>query len=87
MRCTIHPEKISDLSKEQMEELLFSILQHVNRAFVYNTGPVELSNRILTELIESNLLDLKGGGCGRCNSCAPLPRPKKEGKIIKFPKK
>ncbi|MTI81337.1 MAG: hypothetical protein FH758_10735 [Firmicutes bacterium] len=86
MKCTIHPQKISQLSKDQMEELLFNVLQHVNRTFIYSTGPVELTNRLLTELVEYDLVDLEGGGCGSCNSCTPPTKTKKEGKVIEFPK-
>ncbi|MBO8136660.1 MAG: hypothetical protein H0Z40_00725 [Desulfotomaculum sp.] len=88
MKCTIHPENISQLSRDQMEELLFRLLQHVNRTFVYNTGPIEFSNRVLTELIEYDLIDLQQGeGCGGCCSCSTPSKPKKAGKIIEFPKK
>lgn len=87
IKCTIYPEKVAKLSKEQMEILIVSMLQQVNRSFTYNTGPVELSNRILTELVQVDLLDLEGVGCGSCNSCGPPKLKKKEGKVIDFPKK
>ncbi|WP_031513486.1 hypothetical protein [Desulfofalx alkaliphila] len=89
IKCTIYPEKVADLSKEEMEALIVSVLHHVNRSITYNTGPIELSNRILTELVEKDLLDVIGGGCGGCTSCAPPMKygKPKEGKVIKFPTK
>ena len=91
LKCTIHPEKISQLSSEQMQSLLISLLQHIDRSFTYNTGPIEMANRILTELLEADLLDVEGTGCGGCTSCsAPIKEKtvrQKPGKVIQFPKK
>lgn len=85
----IYPENLAKLSKEDMEKILVALLGHVNRSLTYNTGPVELANRVLTELIEADLLEMEsGGGCGSCGSCSTPPkqqRVKKEGKIIRFP--
>lgn len=94
-KCNIYPEKIAKLSKEQMQTLIASMLQHISRSFTYSTGPVELSNRILTELVKSDLIDIKDASCGGCTSCTPPPKAKrkpktgkpKEGNIIKFPTK
>ncbi|MEG6616469.1 hypothetical protein V6C27_08570 [Peptococcaceae bacterium 1198_IL3148] len=88
---TIHPENIAKLDQQDMEKLIFAILGHVNRSLSYNTGPLELSNRILTELIETDLLEIKTEGCGGCSSCSTTPKKekskiKREGKIIQFPK-
>ncbi len=91
LRCTIYPDKISKLSNEQMQSLLISLLRHIDRSFTYNSGPIEMANRILTELLEADLLDIEGTGCGGCTSCSAPVKEKREsqkpGKIIQFPKK
>lgn len=84
----IYPQNLAKLSKEEMEKILLALLGHVNRSLTYNTGPVELANRVLTELIEADLLELESGGCGGCGACSTGPKKqtvKKEGKVIPFP--
>lgn len=84
----IHPENLDKLSKADMENILMSLLGHVSRSLTYNTGPVELAHRVLTELMEADLLELKNDGCGGCGSCSTPSKKqqvKKEGKLIHFP--
>ena len=98
MKCSIYPEKVAKLNQVQMLTLIKSMLQHISRSVTYSTGPVELSNRVITELVEIGLIDIENTGCGGCSSCAPPAKAKRksqqgksdkkqEGNLIKFPVK
>ncbi len=89
LKCTVYPKKVMQMSTEQLQNLMVSLLYHVDRAFTYNTSPVELTNRILSELLEADLIDITGTGCEGCSSCgSPVQTKetkKKPGKVIQFP--